>query len=134
VIVALVAAGYVIYRMASKPPATASVTASSGRLTRDSDDGGHLAAVSRRERPEVWYRVTLAGAPVGAQLDLICDWSDPAGRVAHRNRYRTRVIDRPAWPTHARYRLGPGSPTGTWTVRLGLDGRVLHATSFEVRD
>jgi hypothetical protein len=123
-----------VYRVARKPPSTAAVTASSGRLTREEDNGGDLAAVSRREGPEIWYRVTLAGAPVGAKLSLTCDWIDPAGRVAHQNHYETRVIDRPVWPTHARYRLGPGSTTGTWTVRLALDGRVLHSTTFEVRD
>ena len=130
----LVAAGYAAYRDGLFSSSTPLVTASSGRLTPYKDHGVHLSAVSRRGRPELWYRVVLADAPIGTKLSLACDWIDPAGEVVHRNRYRTRAIERPTWPTHARLRLGPSSPTGTWTVRLSMDGRVLHATTFEVRD
>ncbi len=131
---ALVVTGYGAYRTVPFRSSTPLVTASSGRITPDEDHGGNLSAVSRRGRPELWYRVILADAPIGTKLSLACDWIGPAGEVEHRNRYKTRAIERPTWPTHARLRLGPSSPTGTWTVRLSLDGRVLHATTFEVRD
>jgi hypothetical protein len=133
-VLGVVVAGYGVSRIVGRASSTSAVTASSGRLTLEKDDGGNITAVSRRERPELWFRVTLAGAPVGSKLTLTCDWVDPTANLAHRNRYKTRAIDRPSWPTHARFRVGPGSPTGTWTVRLSLDGRVLRTTTFEVRD
>lgn len=63
-----------------------------------------------------------------------CDWIDPGGQVVHQNRYRTRVIDKEVWPTHARYRFGPGSAVGMWTVKLLLDDRVLGSAVLKVRD
>jgi hypothetical protein len=90
--------------------------------------------VDRQARPEIWYRVTLDHAPLGASLSLTCEWVAPDGSVAHRNRYQTRVIDKEPWPTHARHRFGPSSPTGRWTVRLVLDSRVLHSLTFKLED
>jgi hypothetical protein len=110
------------------------VTASAGRLTAEKDDGKSLTVIDRRTGPEVWYRVTLENAPVGQRLKLVCDWIAPGGKVVHRNRYQTRAIDRATWPTHARYRFAPTAPTGTWTVRLSLDGRFLHELTFRVAD
>lgn len=131
---ALAGAAFLWYHFTRKDRARAAVTASSGRLTLDRDDGGDLQSVDRRARPELWYRVKLEGAPVGERLRLRCEWVDPAGKVYHRNNYETRLIDSPDWPTHARCRLGPDAPAGTWTVRLSLEGRVLHSRTFEVRD
>jgi hypothetical protein len=133
-VICLAAGTYAVYRLAQKPPDTTAVTASSGRLTLQDDDGGNLTVVDLRQKPELWYRVTLEDAPVGSKLALSCDWIDPNGNVAHHNHYQTREIDRTVWPTHARYQLTPNSPTGTWTVKLSLDGRVLHAMTFELRN
>jgi hypothetical protein len=110
------------------------VSAASGRLSLAQDDGGNLGTVDRQSRPEMWYRVSLNDAPIGKSLPLVCEWTDPAGKVVHRNRYSTRRIDRANWPTHARCRFGPDSTAGTWTVKLLLDGRVLHSLAFEVTD
>lgn len=110
----------------------AQTTAGQARLTLREDDGGHRSTILRDDAPHVYYRVVLAGAPVGRRLALTCDWVDPAGRLVHRNRYETREITRPDWPTHAQYRFGPTSPTGSWTVRLAHGGRRLIATDFVV--
>ena len=134
VMVCLAIGGYAACRLTQQPPDTISVTASSGRLTLKEDDGGNLTVVNLQQKPELWYRVTLENAPVGNKLALSCDWIDPHGEVAHQNHYETREIDRTVWPTHARYQLPPGSPTGSWTVQLSLEGRVLHSMTFELRD
>jgi hypothetical protein len=113
---------------------SANVRASSGRLTLKKDDGGTLKIVDRHQAPELWYRVTLEEAPVTRKLALTCDWTSPAGKVVRRNRYETKEITRATWPTYARFQLTPDAPTGTWTVRLLLEGRQLHSLTFEVRD
>jgi hypothetical protein len=133
-VVGLAAVGYVGYCLIQQPADTTAVTASSGRLTLKEDDGGNLTVVERRQQPELWYRVLLDHAPVGNKLTLSCDWVDPQGNVAHQNHYETRTIDRPVWPTHTRYHVTANAPTGSWTVRLSLDGRVLHSLKFELRD
>jgi hypothetical protein len=133
-VVCLAVGVYLTFRLIQKPPAATPVTASSGRLTLKDDDNGDLAVVDRKKEPELWYRVTLENAPIGSKLALSCDWIDPQGKVVHRNRYETREIDRPVWPTHARYQLTPNAPAGTWTVRLYQADRVLHSKTFEVRD
>jgi hypothetical protein len=111
----------------------AHVTASSGRLTLEKEHGETLEVIDRRAQPEVWYRVTLKTL-VGRRLSLICEWIDPNYRVAHRNRYQTKVISRTPWQTHARFRLKPDSAIGMWKVRLILHGRELHSLAFRVRD
>jgi hypothetical protein len=113
--------------------ADAAVRAPASRLTLAKDEG-NLKAVDRREKPELWFRVTLEDAPVGRTLSLTCEWVDPAGKVLHRNRFLTKEITHSPWPTHARYRLAADAPLGTWTVRLLLDDRELRSQTFEVRD
>ena len=115
-----------------KDQTEARVTASAGRLTLE-DAGKSLEVIDRRSQPEVWYRVTLT-TPIGRSLSLICEWIDPNYRVAHRNRYQTKVITRTPWETHARFRLKPDSAVGTWKVRLILQGRELHSLAFRVCD
>jgi hypothetical protein len=133
VAVVLVAGGiYIWYHRDGRNQVDAAVNASAGRLTFEKDDGGNLAVIGRKGQPEVWYRVTLEDAPIGRELALTCEWVDPSGRVIHRNRYKTKEITRTPWPTHARYRLGPEAPLGTWRVRLLLDGRELRTLTFKV--
>ena len=103
------------------------------RLSLAQDDGGHLTWVERTGSPDLYYRVTLAAAPLGAELSLTCDWIDPSGRVVHQNRYRTLTIDKPVWPTHCHHLIGPAAAAGRWTVRMSLEGRSLDALSFDVR-
>lgn len=58
------------------------VAAAGARLTLATDDGADtLASVERHRLPDLYYRVTLAPAPVGVELPLQCDWIDPGGRV-----------------------------------------------------
>jgi hypothetical protein len=134
VLLLVVGGGLAWFYFDRKDPALAAVHASAGRLTLEKDDGTDLKAIDRKEKPEVWFRVTLEDAPVGRKLDLLCEWVDPAGRVTHRNRYQTQEITRATWETHARHRLGADAPVGRWTVRLLLDGRELRTQTFEVRD
>jgi hypothetical protein len=110
------------------------VRATEGRLTLAEDDGKSLELVDRQQRPEIWYRVMLADAPVGGTLSLTCEWVGPDGKVVRRNHYTTQPIDRPNWPTHARHRFDPSAPVGAWTVRLKLGDRVLQSIAFEVQD
>ena len=130
-------AGAAIYflqvRSASSTQSAAAVTAQSGRITYEPDDGGNLAVVGAQVRKELWYRVTLDHAPIGSTLTLDCDWIDPSGKVVHQNHYTTNEINKPVWPTHARFLLPSDAPTGTWTVKLSLDGRVLHTAKFDVK-
>lgn len=130
--VALLAVG-LPFGLCREEPDLSRVAAQESRLTFARDDGGSLAAVDRAQSPDVYYRVTLANAPLEAELELACDWTDPSGRVSHQNRYRTLRIDKPLWRTHCHHVLGSSAPPGFWTVRMRLEGRVLASASFEAR-
>ena len=126
---------YVYSHSVNKPAApgeAAAVTATDARLTLADDDGGNMKSVNRDDKQEIWLRVTLQNAPVGKTLTLDCDWIDPAGKVVHRNHYTTKEIDKPVWPTHARFQFGAASPLGKWTVKLSHEGRTLKSLSFDV--
>ena len=118
-----------------RPPDFSAVAAVNARLTLATDPGGadSLSSVERARLPDLYYRVTLSPAPVGAELPLTCDWLDPAGHVAHQNHYRTRRIDHDSWPTWCHHLLGAGAATGSWRVRMTLEGRVLSETGFDLR-
>jgi len=118
---------------ACSAPDHSRVAGSEVRLTLAQDDGGNLAAVRRQDRPDVTLRVTLVGAPVGEELALACDWTDPSGQAARHNRYRTRAITSTLWPTHCHQLLGPDTAPGTWSVRMSLDDRQLALARFEVQ-
>jgi hypothetical protein len=111
---------------------TARVSTLESRLTLGADDGGSRTRFDRRESPDVTYRVTLAEAPLDAELDLDCDWIDPGGRTVNKNHYRTRRIDKPIWPTHCHHLLGPAAAAGTWRVQMSVAGRVLCSTAFDL--
>ena len=133
-------AGAAIFVWTRSRPNYDQITASAGRIGLEQDDGKHRAIVDRRQRQELWFRVTLGQVPLGVQVPLECEWAAPDGRIVHRNRYETRTIDKTPWDTHARYQLAVDSPLGTWTVKLSLPGHVGHvghalrSTTFEVRD
>lgn len=107
------------------------ITAGQARITRSTDDGGNLQSVAR-DGQDVFYRVILRDAPEGESLRLTVNWIDPNGTLFHQNRYETKVIDKTAWTTFARCRIGQAAPRGTWKVELLLGDRLLSATSFEV--
>ena len=102
------------------------------RLTLARDDGGNLGSVGRSTQPDVYLRVTLRQAPIGAELPLACDWSDPSGKAVRHNRYHTKPITDPVWPTHCHQLFGPDSATGTWTVDLLLQGHRIAQARFEL--
>jgi hypothetical protein len=133
-VVLVLGGGVAWYFFSRRDSALDAVTATEGRLTLAKDDGGKLKVVDRRQKPELWFRVTLDDAPLGKALPLTCEWVEPGGKIAHRNRFQTKEITHNPWQTHARHRLGADAPVGTWTVRLLLDGRELRALTFEVRD
>jgi hypothetical protein len=111
----------------------ARVTAQRDRITLTQDDGGTLTTVSRQANPEVFYRVTLADAPVGQKLSLSCDWSDPSGQIVHKNQYQTKEITTPVWNTVCRHQIGPAAPVGQWKVRAWLGDRPLSDATFDVK-
>ncbi len=127
-------AGGIGYYVWNRDTSFPDVTADSGRLTTEADEKETLTVVDRRTGPEVWFRVVLRNAPVGAVLPLKVEWIDPSGKVYHRNRYETKPVALSDWPTHARCRIRADAPAGPWRVELSLQGRLLHQQSFEVRD
>jgi len=110
------------------------VSAVSGRITLEADDGKSIRSVNRQANPEVWYRVQLENAPVGEKLSLTCEWVDNRGTIVYRNQYETKTIDQSSWQTHARCRIKPDATLGLWVVRLKLKNRVLREETFEVRN
>ncbi|MGI0483844.1 DUF3859 domain-containing protein [Pantanalinema rosaneae CENA516] len=103
------------------------------RITLASDSGETLTQVTRQANPELFYRVTLAEAPVGQRLSLSCQWIDPNGNIVHQNHYQTREISTPIWNTFCRYALGSSAPTGIWTVQMLSGDRRLSDTTFSVQ-
>ncbi|GAB4299000.1 MAG: hypothetical protein Fur0025_37690 [Oscillatoriaceae cyanobacterium] len=93
----------------------------------------NIREINRQEGPEVYYHVTLQNAPLGRTLSLRCDWLDPTGQIAHQNRYETREIDKPVWPTYCRYRFPTGAQVGQWEVRLLGGERLISSETFIVK-
>jgi hypothetical protein len=92
-----------------------------------------MTEFERRSGPDVYYHVTLREVPLGGRLTLNCEWIDPAGHIARRNRYRTRFVYKATWPTHCHQRFSDQSVAGSWHVRLTMNGRVLSDSSFALR-
>ncbi len=108
--------------------------AGTARLTFAQDDGHSLAKVRRRQEPELWYRVTLDDAPIGAPQRLRCQWTDPSGHIVRENHYETKSIDHLPWETYARLRLRADAPLGQWHATLYRSAEKLYELSFEVVD
>lgn len=103
------------------------------RITLASEQGDTLTRIARQSNPELYYRVTLAEAPVGQKLSLSCQWLDPSGKIVHQNNYQTREISTPIWNTFCRYTLGASAPVGRWKVQLLSRDRLLSDTTFSVQ-
>lgn len=107
------------------------VLAQQDRLTLA--QGSSLTDVYRQENNDLFYRVTLAEAPIGRRLPLSCNWIDPNQQVVHQNNYQTKPTTTAVWNTYCRYTLGTDAPLGTWRVEMFLGDRPIDDLSFEVR-
>jgi hypothetical protein len=129
--VLLLIAGFQIF--GGREEKLAQMSASDGRIALEGAGTTVVGELDRRERPEIYYHVVLHDAPLAGRLELSCEWVDPSGRVARHNRYRTRMIYKPMWPTYCRQRFGPAVPQGSWHVRLLAGQRVLSSSPFVLR-
>ena len=111
--------------------AIAQVSVVASRVTVGQDNS-NPPQIDPKSNPQVFYRVTLEDAPVGSRLSLGCDWIDPSGQIVHQSRYQTKAIDREVWNTYCYYSLSPNATTGTWEVKMMLEGRSLSSQSFVV--
>jgi hypothetical protein len=109
------------------------VTARADRLTLAVDDGGSRTEIDRQTNNQVFYRITLANAPVGQSLALSCNWIGPSGEIVHQNRFQTKTIATPVWQSHCRYSIGANTPPGTWQVKAFLGDRILSSAQFTIR-
>jgi hypothetical protein len=129
--VLLLIAGFQIF--GGREEKLAQMSASDGRIALTGAGDALEADLDRRERPEIYYHVVLHDVPLAGRLELSCEWVDPGGRMARRNRYRTRMIYKRTWPTYCRQQFGPGVPEGSWRVRLLSGERVLSSSPFVLR-
>jgi hypothetical protein len=111
----------------------AQVVATEDRIALSKKGGDSLTQVNRQINPRIYYQVTLKNAPIGSQLSLQCNWTNPSGDIVHQGKYQTRMIDKPVWNTNCFYDLGSASPAGNWEVRMSLDGRAIGSESFVVK-
>jgi hypothetical protein len=111
----------------------AHLSAASPRLALGAGGLEALAAFERGAAPDIYYHVVLQEVPLGRRLDLSCEWVDPAGQVARRNRYRTRFVYKATWPTHCHQQFTGASASGPWHVRLTMNDRVLSDSVFTLR-
>lgn len=111
----------------------ARMTAVDAHLAVGSTAGAPVTNIDREAEPELYYNVVLEGVPLGWPLALSCEWVDPGGVVARRNRYRTRIVYKTSWPTHCRQPLSADLSPGSWEVRLLMDGRVLSTAPFVLK-
>ncbi|MGL5034249.1 MAG: DUF3859 domain-containing protein [Microcystaceae cyanobacterium] len=131
-LIALSVIGFLVFTQ-NQQQMTARVTAQRDRVTLNQDNGGNLSTISRQNNDEIFYRITLADAPVGQRLSLSCNWIDPSGQIVHQNRYQTKEITTPIWNTFCRHQLGSEMPVGIWKVEAFLGDRRLSDASFEVK-
>jgi len=109
------------------------VTAGRDRLTLTQDRGDNLSSISRQAGEQVFYRITLADAPVGEKLSLSCKWIDPNGQIVHENQYQTKEITKSNWDTFCRHTIGAGDAIGQWRVESFLGDRRLSDATFDVK-
>lgn len=111
----------------------ARVAATEDRIALSKKGGDSLTQVNRQINPRIYYQVTLKNAPIGNQLSLQCDWTNPSGNIVHQSKYKTRTIETAVWNTHCFYDLGSASGPGNWEVRMFLDGRAIGSEPFTVK-
>jgi len=111
----------------------AQVVATEDRISLSQKGGDSLTQVNGQINLRIYYQVTLKNAPIGHQLSLQCDWTNPSGQIVHQSKYTTRTIDTAIWNTYCFYDLGSASPAGNWEVRMSLDGRTIGTEPFVVK-
>jgi hypothetical protein len=109
----------------------AKIKVSQARITLAQDGGENLSSVNKGA--DLTYRVRLDDAPVGEKLNLTCNWLDPAGSIAHTNRYATKNITTPVWNTQCRYQLPASAASGGWKVQILVGDRSIQQAPFEVK-
>lgn len=112
--------------------AIASIATIESRITLDRDNS-RLGQINRQTSPIVYYQVTLKDTPVGNRLSLTCDWVNPSGEVVHQSNYQTRQIERSVWTTYCYHQLSPSATTGTWEVRMFLEGLTVVSNWLQRR-
>jgi hypothetical protein len=103
----------------------------SGRITRGTDDGGSLSSITR-DGSDAIFRVTLDRVPPSENLNLKCNWIDPAGRIVKQNSWQSKTTDKTIWTTSCRNTFGAAAPSGKWQVEMLLDDRPISRTDFQV--
>ena len=111
----------------------AQVASTEDRISLSKKGGDSLTQVNRQINPRIYYQVTLKNAPIGSQLSLQCDWTNPNGQIVHQSKYQTRTIDTAVWNTNCFYDLGSAAQPGNWEVRMSLDGRAIGSEPFVVK-
>ncbi len=111
----------------------AGVASTEDRISLSKKGGDSLSQINRQINPRIYYQVTLKNAPIGSQLALQCDWTNPNGQIIRQSKYTTRTIDTTVWNTNCFYDLGSASPPGNWEVRMSLDGRAIGSEPFVVK-
>jgi hypothetical protein len=134
VVIALVAGFAVWHYWQLSVRAQGPLVVNSSLLSFDLVDNNPITTVSRSRGPELWFRVLLSEAPLGVRQSLRYEWINPTGSVVKENNYKTKVIDRLPWETHARLRLDENAPKGFWRVKLFRDMETLREMEFEVTD
>jgi hypothetical protein len=94
--------------------------------------GADASAFRAADRPDIYFTVTLAGAPTGQSLDVRCDIRDPAGTVARQITYTTKTITTPVWDTHCHYALPSSASPGDWSIEMSALGKSIRRERFTV--
>lgn len=115
----------------NKAQTISKISASSDRITLTPDQGENLKVANKGN--SLVYLVTLNEAPVGEKLALNCNWLDPAGKVAHSNRFETKNITTPVWNTQCRYQLPSNAASGSWQVQIKTGDRLIKQAPFDVQ-
>lgn len=121
-----------VYHILDQRAKLSRVRVQSSRITSE-PDAGAIKVVSLQSLPELVFRVTLAEAPVGRRVPLSCDWVAPTGEIVKQNRYETRVVTTPIWPSYCRLKFNSSLPSGSWSVRMRQGERVISEQHFDVR-
>lgn len=94
--------------------------------------GADATSFRAADRPDLYFTVTLAGAPVGSSLDVRCEIRDPNDKVVRQISYTTKTITTPVWDTHCHYALPSSAPAGAWSIEMTALGKSLRRERFTI--